>query len=93
MPSFRERGCAVVIAQESWLNGSAEVQDVLVRLAGWMAQKESERRSKRVKAGLARCKVQGKPVGRQPGAKDKTARPRAGYTARWDRERASKRAA
>jgi hypothetical protein len=35
------RRCTVVSVQESWLNGSAEVQDVLV--ARWMAEQESRR--------------------------------------------------
>ena len=84
---FRERGCTVVSVKESWLNGSPEVQDVLVAFAGWMAQQESARRSERIKAGLARRRAEGKPVGRQPGAADKGQRRRSGYVARWERER------
>ena len=81
---FRERGCAVVSVKESWLNGSPEVQDVLVAFAGWMAQQESRHRSERIRAGLERRRVQGKPVGRQPGAADKKPRKRAGYVASWE---------
>ena len=81
---FRERGCAVVSVKESWLNGSPEVQDVLVAFAGWMAQQESRRRSERIRAGLERRRVQGKPVGRQPGAADKKPRKRAGCVASWE---------
>jgi putative DNA-invertase from lambdoid prophage Rac len=81
---FRERGCAVVSVKESWLNGSPEVQDVLVAFAGWMAQQESQRRSERIRAGLERRRVEGKPVGRQPGAADKKPRKRAGYVASWE---------
>jgi hypothetical protein len=84
---FRERGCTIVSVKESWLNGSPEVQDVLVAFAGWMAEQESARRSARVKAGLARRKAEGKPVGRQPGTLDKRPRRRSGYVARWERER------
>lgn len=84
---FRERGCMLVSVKESWLNGSPEVQDVLVAFAGWMAQQESERRSERVKAGLERRRAEGKPVGRQPGAADKAPRKRSGYVARWERDR------
>ena len=36
---FRERGCTVVSVKESWLNGSPEVQDVLVAFAGWMGSR------------------------------------------------------
>jgi len=86
---FRERGCTVVSVKESWLNGSPEVQDVLVAFAGWMAHQESARRSERIKAGLARRTAEGKPVGRQPGAADKKPRRRSGYVARWERERAA----
>jgi DNA invertase Pin-like site-specific DNA recombinase len=81
---FRERGCTVVSVKESWLNGSPEIQDVLVAFAGWIAQQESARRSERIKAGLARRKAEGLAVGRQPGATDKKARKRSGYVAAWE---------
>jgi DNA invertase Pin-like site-specific DNA recombinase len=81
---FRERGCTVVSVKESWLNGSPEVQDVLLAFAGWMAKRESDRRSERIRAGLARRRAEGKPVGRQPGVKDKKARKRSGYVAAWE---------
>jgi len=70
---FRERGCIIVSIQEPWLNGSPEIQDVLLAFAGWMAQQESARRSERVKAGMARARdVDGKVIGgRKPGARDK----------------------
>jgi DNA invertase Pin-like site-specific DNA recombinase len=88
---FRERGCRVVSVQEDWLNGTPEVQDVLVAFAGWMSQQESTRRSERIKAGLARRRAEGKPVGRQPGSGDKKPRQRSGYAARWERDRAAAR--
>jgi putative DNA-invertase from lambdoid prophage Rac len=81
---FRECGCIVVSVKESWLNGSPEIQDVLVAFAGWMAQQESARRSERIRAGLARRKLDGKPVGRQPGASDRKPRRRSGYVAAWE---------
>jgi len=52
-----------------------------------MAKMESDRRSERIKAGLARRHAEGKPVRRQPGAADKKPRKRSGYVARWERER------
>ena len=55
---------------------------------GWMAAEESRRRSERVKAGLARRKAEGKPVGRRAGSKDRKPRRRSGYYARWEHERA-----
>lgn len=81
---FREHGCAIVSVKESWLSGAAEIQDVLVAFAGWVAQQESRRRSERIRAGLERRRAEGKPVGRQPGTKDKTRRKRAGYVASWE---------
>ena len=81
---FRERGCIVVSVKESWLNGSPDIQDVLVAFAGWMAQQESARRSERIRAGLERRRAEGKPVGRQTGATDKEPRKRAGYIASWE---------
>ncbi len=86
---FREHGCTVASVQESWLNGSPEVQDVLVAFAGWMASQESKRKSQRIMAGLARRKAEGKPVGRQPGAADTKPGKRSGYVARWEREGAT----
>jgi len=56
----------------------------------WVARMESQRRSERVRAGLARRRAQGLPVGRQPGAKDTRPRKRSGYVARWERDRAGK---
>ena len=73
---FRERGCTVVSVKESWLNGSPEIQDVLVAFAGWMAQQESARRSERIRAGLERRRAEGQAVGRQPGAADRKPRRR-----------------
>jgi putative DNA-invertase from lambdoid prophage Rac len=81
---LRERGCTLVSVQESWLNGSPEVVDVLVAFAGWMAQQESRRRSERIRAGLARRKAEGKPVGRKAGAADKKPRKRSGYIRAWE---------
>ena len=81
---LRERGCTLVSVQESWLSGSPEVQDILVAFAGWMAKQESDRRSARIKAALAKRKAEGKPVGRVPGAADRKPRRRAGYVAAWE---------
>lgn len=90
---FRQAGCVIVSVQESWLNGSPEVQDVLVAFAGWMAQQESRRRSERIRAGLARRKAEGKPVGRKAGAADKGKRRRSGYVKAWEDGGARRRAA
>jgi putative DNA-invertase from lambdoid prophage Rac len=90
---LRERGCILVSVKESWLNGSSEVQDVLVAFAGWMAQQESARRSERIRAGLARRKAEGLPVGRAVGAKDSKPRRRSGYVAAWESDGVRRKAA
>jgi DNA invertase Pin-like site-specific DNA recombinase len=84
MRQFRQAGVMVVSVKEPWLNGSREVQDVLVAFAGWMAERESARRSERIRNGLERRRAEGLPVGRQPGAADKKRRKRAGYVASWE---------
>jgi DNA invertase Pin-like site-specific DNA recombinase len=84
MRQFRQAGVMVVSVKEPWLNGSREVQDVLVAFAGWMAERESARRSERIRNGLERRRAEGKPVGRQHGATDKKQRRRAGYVASWE---------
>jgi DNA invertase Pin-like site-specific DNA recombinase len=49
-----------------------------------MAERESARRSERIRAGLERRRAEGLPVGRQPGAADKGPRKRADYVASWE---------
>ena len=90
---FRERGCTVLSVKESWLNGSPEVQDILISFAGWAAQIESDRRSARIKAGLARKRAEDPEFrpGRKPGATDKKKRKRSGYVAAWEEDGARRR--
>ena len=82
---FRQHGCLIVSVQESWLSASPEVAELLTAVAGFIARFEAERHSERTKAGLARRKAQGLPVGRQLGAKDSKPRRRSGYFARYGR--------
>jgi putative DNA-invertase from lambdoid prophage Rac len=76
---FGERKVSIVSVKEPWLNGSPEVQKLLISFAGWMAEQESRRRSERIRAGLARRKAAGKPVGRAEGSRDKGKRRTKGY--------------
>ena len=81
---LRERGCTLYTVKEPWINGSAEIQDVLIAFAGWAAQMESKRRSDRIRAGLARRRAQGLPVGgSKKGRKLKKGAGTAGAHARW----------
>jgi DNA invertase Pin-like site-specific DNA recombinase len=86
---FSERGCDVMSVQESWLNGSGEQRELLIGIHAWMAQQESARRSERIKAGLARRKAEGKPVGGAASqrGKDRKQRSTDGYSRAWTDER------
>ena len=63
-------GGTLVSLQESWIETSGELRDLLVAIVGWVANFESRRRSERIKSGLARRRAVGLPVGRLTGAKD-----------------------
>jgi len=69
-------GVKVLSYQESWTEAPGELAEVLYALTGWVARMESQRRSERTKAGLARVRAQGKRLGRPPGSKDKRKRKR-----------------
>ena len=66
----------VLSYQESWTEAPGEMSELLYALTGWVARMESQRRSERTKAGLARVKAQGRHLGRPPGSKDKRRRKR-----------------
>jgi DNA invertase Pin-like site-specific DNA recombinase len=87
-----ECDCDVWSYQEDWLRTShPDMREMLVSLFAWMARQESARRSERIKAGLARRKAEGKPVGgRKPGAKDRRKRSTGGYVAAWEARKAVK---
>lgn len=72
---------------EPWASSDNPMREIFMAVAGWFAKHEAEKISERSKAGLARRKAQGLPVGRQPGAKDKRPRKRSGYLLRYERER------
>ena len=67
-------GVRVISYQESWTEAPGELAELLYALSGWVARMESQRRSERTKAGLARVKALGKCLGRPPGSKDKKRR-------------------
>lgn len=90
MRQFRERAVLVLSHEETWTDGPPEFQELLTAFFAWVAQQESLRLSRRIKAGLAKKAARGERVGRQPGAKDAKPRKRSGYYQRWERERAAK---
>ena len=69
-------GVKVLSYQESWTEAPGELAELLYALTGWVARMESQRRSERTRAGLARVKAQGRRLGRPPGSKDKRKRRR-----------------
>lgn len=78
--------------EEAWLvTSESHMRELLVSFMSWMAQQESERRSERIKAGLARRKAAGLPVGGAVSlrGKDKAPRSTAGYKAAWARRKAA----
>jgi len=85
--TFRTYGVQVISYQEPWLEQAGPMADLLTAVAGWAAEFESARRSERIKAAFARKRARGEPVGRQPGAKDKSPRKRMGYMARYNDRR------
>lgn len=76
-------GVNLLSTQESWLEQSGELRELLLSLVSWVAKFESERRSERTKAGLERAKASGKKLGRPTGAKDSKKRKKSGYFRRW----------
>ncbi len=69
-------GVKVLSYQESWTEAPGELAELLYALTGWVARMESQRRSERTKAGLARVKAQGRKLGRPRGSRDKMKRRR-----------------
>ncbi len=76
-------GVKVWSLQESWTEVEGPLQELLLSIVAWVARMESERRSERTKAGIARARTDGKQIGRPAGAKDNTRRRRSGYFARY----------
>ena len=84
--TLKAYNCRVISLQESWTELPGELGEVLYAIAGWVARMESERRSERTLAGLARAVKGGKRLGRPKGRKDKKKRKRTGYLMRYARD-------
>jgi len=82
--TLKVHGVRVYSYQESWTEAPGDIGDILYAIAGWVAKMESQRRSERTKAAMARLKEQGKKLGRPKGAKDKKKRRRGGYFRRHE---------
>lgn len=49
-----ERGVQLFSYQEPWIEATGPMRELLISIAGWVGQMESQRRSERTRAGLAR---------------------------------------
>ena len=76
-------GVQVLSLQESWTEVEGPMQELLLSIVAWVARMESNRRSERTKAGLARAVSEGKRLGRPVGSKDRKQRRRSGYFRRY----------
>lgn len=81
-------GVNIVSRQESWTEMAGSMTPLLLAIAGWMANMESNRIRERTLAGVARAKAAGKHCGRPAGSTDKKKRRRAGYFEREEARRA-----
>jgi DNA invertase Pin-like site-specific DNA recombinase len=80
-----EAGADVRSKHDPWLHTADPLaRELLIGVFATLARYESQRRSDRIRAGLARRRAEGKPVGRHPGARDKGQRKRSGYVASWE---------
>ncbi|MDP2729309.1 MAG: recombinase family protein [Dehalococcoidales bacterium] len=68
--TFETYGCHVISIQESWTQDTGPMRELFIAMAAWAGKFESDRRSERTKAGLARAIKEGKVLGRPPGRKD-----------------------
>jgi putative DNA-invertase from lambdoid prophage Rac len=81
--TFDHYGARVVSIQEPWIPTEGPLRDLFIAIAGFIANFDSDRKSARVKDGLARRKAQGFALGRVKGSKDKKPRRKAGYLLRY----------
>ena len=81
--TFRRYGCQLISVKEQWLETSGVAAELLLAVTSWIAKFESDRRSERTKAGLARAVKEGKRLGRPPGRRDKGKRSSGGYLLRY----------
>jgi hypothetical protein len=95
----RPGGPAGVTVTVDWALFLGEAAEVIRGMYLWRlgeykaveaAKEESRIRSERTKAGIARRRAAGLPVGRPVGAKDLQRRRRSGYIAREERKRAER---
>lgn len=72
--------------KDPWVESTkdAMTRELLFGVFATLARFESERRSARIKAGLAKRKAAGQPIGRKAGSSDRGRRNRSNYVAAWE---------
>ena len=85
-----ETGCSLWSMKDPWVESLKDpmVREMLLGIFATIARFESERRSERIRMGMARAKREGRKMGgRKAGAKDKRPRDTTGVRAAWTDER------
>lgn len=86
-----ETGCALWSSKDQWVESLTDpmLRELLLSFFATIARFESERRSERIKAGLARRRREGKQIGgRKTGSRNRKPRPElTGEAAGWTPER------
>ena len=75
-----DTGGALWSLKDPWAESTTDpmTRELLFSVFATIARFESERGEQRIRAGLARRKAEGKPVGRQQGSADRKPRKRSG---------------
>ncbi len=71
---LKQYGVRIISYQGPWTEAPGEIAEILYSITGWVARMESQRRSERTKAGLAKAVASGKKLGRPQGSRDKRRR-------------------
>lgn len=82
LEELKNNGVRLIATSQNIDTNSAMGKFFFIILSGF-AELEREIITERIKLGLKRRKAQGKPIGRQKGAKDKSRRKRLGYFQRY----------
>ena len=87
--TFNSLGVKLISIQEPWTEVPSEMTPMFLAMMGFFAKWDSDRKSERVKAGLARAVKLGSRLGRPPGKKDGQPRRKSGYYNRRARDKKS----
>lgn len=82
LEELKNKGVRLIATSQN-IDTSTPMGKFFFTILSGFAEMEREMIRERIKLGLARRKKQGKPIGRQKGAKDKARRKRLGYFVRY----------